>query len=415
MPIRGMKRREFIAGLGGAAAWPVVARAQQPSRKVRIGVLLPSSPVSYSRRTNALLEGLRDLGYEEGKTVTIEWRWGNELVERLPELAAELVSVDVQAIITAGTPAAKALKNATRNIPIIMAVIGDPVATGLVDSLAHPGGNVTGFSILASDLSGKRLELLKEVVPRLSSVGVILNPANPQPKIELGETEVAARTLGVQIHPMQLSAESSLQNLFDNTLRDHSVQAVIVLTDAVLYNQRKQIVAVPIVFMGVIDPVGAGFVSSLAKPGGNTTGFIAFEYTIGAKWLELLKEIAPRVNSGGLSIGRLLRLLTRIRRIYEASATRAGAGLACWANCARASDGSHPRCASGPRIQSAGATDARPFPHDARCAIAARRCLDRRDDRDPVRCAAFHRQTDRITHDFRRPGRNSDRERALVR
>ena len=238
-----MRRREFIAAFGSAAAWPLAARAQQPSRKVRIGVPLPSSPASFSRRTNALLEGLRDLGYEEGKTVTIEWRWGNELVERLPELAAELVSVDVQAIITAGTPAAKALKNATRNIPIIMAVIGDPVATGLVDSLAHPGGNVTGFSILASDLSGKRLELLKEVVPRLSSVGVILNPANPQPKIELGETEVAARTLGVQIHPMQLSAESSLQNLFDNTLRDHSVQAVVVLTDAVLYNQRKQIVA----------------------------------------------------------------------------------------------------------------------------------------------------------------------------
>ena len=239
-----MRRREFIVALSGAAAWPLAARAQQPSRKVRIGVLLPSSPASFSRRTNALLEGLRDLGYEDGKTVTIEWRWGNELVERLPELAAELVSVDVQAIITAGTPAAKALKNATRNIPIIMAVIGDPVATGLVDSLAHPGGNVTGFSILASDLSGKRLELLKEVVPRLSSVGVILNPANPQPKIELRETEVAARTLGVQIHPMQLSAESSLQNLFDNTLRDdHSVQAVVVLTDAVLYNQRKQIVA----------------------------------------------------------------------------------------------------------------------------------------------------------------------------
>ena len=123
-----MRRREFIAALGGAAAWPLAARAQQPSRKVRIGVLLPSSPASFSRRTNALLEGLRDLGYEEGKTVTIEWRWGNELVERLPELAAELVSVDVQAIITAGTPAAKALKNATRNIPIIMAVIGDPVA-----------------------------------------------------------------------------------------------------------------------------------------------------------------------------------------------------------------------------------------------------------------------------------------------
>jgi putative tryptophan/tyrosine transport system substrate-binding protein len=236
-----MRRREFITALGGAAAWPLAAIAQQPSRKVRIGVLLPGTPASYSPRINAFLEGLRDLGYEEGKTATFVWRWWNDQVERLPELAAELVSLDVQAIVTAGTPAAKALKNATRSIPIIMAVIGDPVAAGLVESLAHPGGNVTGFSILASDLSGKRLELLKEVVPRLFSVGVILNPANPQPKIELKEVEAAARALGVQIRPIQISAESSLQNSFESISRDRSVQAVIVLTDALLYNHRKQI------------------------------------------------------------------------------------------------------------------------------------------------------------------------------
>src|SRR5215471_17985735 len=236
-----MKRRAFIAGIGGAAAWPIVARAQQQSRKAHIGALLPGAPASYSPRTNALLEGLRDLGYEEGKTVTIEWKWWNDQAERLPELAAELVSLDLKAIVTAGTPAAKALKSATRSIPIIMAVIGDPVAAGLVDSLAHPGGNVTGFSILASDLSGKRLELLKEVVPRLFSVGVILNPANPQPKIELIEIEAAARALEIQIRPIQISAESSLQNSFESISKDHSVQAVIVLTDALLYNNRKQI------------------------------------------------------------------------------------------------------------------------------------------------------------------------------
>jgi putative ABC transport system substrate-binding protein len=112
-----VKRRTFIAGLGTAAVWPLVARAQQPSRKVRIGVLLAGTPASYSARANALLEGLRDLGYEEGKTVTFEWRWWNNQVERIPELAAELVSLDVQAIVTAGTPAVKALKNATRDIP----------------------------------------------------------------------------------------------------------------------------------------------------------------------------------------------------------------------------------------------------------------------------------------------------------
>src|SRR6478736_7509126 len=158
-------------------------------RTSELSCLAPRPP---TRPAYAFLEGLRDLGYEEGKTVTFEWRWWNDQVERLPELAAELVSLDVQAIVTAGTPAAKALKNATRSIPIIMAVIGDPVAAGLVDSLAHPGGNVTGFSILASDLSGKRLELLKEVVLGLSSLGVILNPENPQPKIELKQMEAAA-------------------------------------------------------------------------------------------------------------------------------------------------------------------------------------------------------------------------------
>jgi putative tryptophan/tyrosine transport system substrate-binding protein len=241
MSVQRIKRRAFIAALGGAAAWPLVARAQQPSQKARIGALLPGTPTAYSPRTSALLKGLRDLGYEEGKTVTIEWKWWNDQAERLPELAAELVRLDVQVIVTAGTPATKALKNATRNIPIIMAVIGDPVAAGLVDSLAHPGRNVTGFSILASDLSGKRLELLKEVVPRLSSVGVILNPANPQPKIELKEIEAAAHALGVQIRPIQISAESSLQNSFESISRDGSVQAVIVLTDALLYNHRKQI------------------------------------------------------------------------------------------------------------------------------------------------------------------------------
>ena len=115
MPVGRTNRRTFIAALGGAAAWPIVARAQQPSRKVYIGALLPGTPASYSPRTNALLEGLRDLGYEEGKTVSFEWRWWNDQVERLPELAAELVSLDVQAIVTTGTPAAKALTNATRS------------------------------------------------------------------------------------------------------------------------------------------------------------------------------------------------------------------------------------------------------------------------------------------------------------
>ena len=161
-----MKRREFISLLGGAAAaWPLAVRAQQLSRVPRIGVLLLGTPTSFAPRTQAFVEGLRDLGYVEGRTVAIEWKWGQNRDDLLPDLAAELVRSQVDVIVTGGTPPAKALKNATRTIPIVMAIVGDPVAAGLVDSLARPGGNATGFSIVATDLSGRRLQLLKEMVP----------------------------------------------------------------------------------------------------------------------------------------------------------------------------------------------------------------------------------------------------------
>jgi putative tryptophan/tyrosine transport system substrate-binding protein len=144
-----LKRREFMALLGGAAAsWPLAARAQSSRKAPTIGVLLPGTAASFALRTKALLEGLRDLGYVDGRTIAIEWRWGQDKVEGLPELAADLVGRNVDVLVTGGTPAAKALKNATGTIPIVMAIIGDPVAAGLVESLARPGGNATGFSIV---------------------------------------------------------------------------------------------------------------------------------------------------------------------------------------------------------------------------------------------------------------------------
>ena len=162
-----MKRRRFISLLGGGlVAWPLALHAQQPRKVPRIGVLLPGTPASFSLRTKAFLEGLRNLGYVEGQTIAIEWKWGQDRVEGLPELAAELVGRNVDVIITGGTPAAKALKSATGTIPIVMAIIGDPVAAGLVDSLARPGGNATGFSIVAPDLSGKRTRIAQRNRPR---------------------------------------------------------------------------------------------------------------------------------------------------------------------------------------------------------------------------------------------------------
>jgi putative ABC transport system substrate-binding protein len=237
-----MRRREFITLLGGAAAaWPLASRAQQSRKVHRIGVLLPGTPASFSLRTEAFLEGLRTLGYVEGQTIAIEWRWGQDKGDRLPDLAAELVGRNVDVLVTGGTPAAKALRSATGTIPIVMAIIGDPVAAGLVDSLALPGGNATGFSIVAPDLSGKRLELLKEIVPSASSVAVMLNARNPQSQFELNEMETAARVLGLQIQPIEISPERTLEEGFAATSKTQA-QSLIVLTDPIFFSQRERIV-----------------------------------------------------------------------------------------------------------------------------------------------------------------------------
>jgi ABC-type uncharacterized transport system substrate-binding protein len=211
-----MRRREFLGVLGGAAAvWPLEGRAQQLSRVPRIGVLLLGTPTSFAPRTQAFVEGLRDLGYVEGRTVAIEWKWGQDRVDRLPDLAAELVGSQVDVILTGGTPTARTLKNATRTIPIVMAIVGDPVAAGLVESLGRPGGNATGFSIVATDLSGRRLQLLKEIVPGLSSVAVMSNVENPQSQSELRETQIAARRLDLRLHSVPISADTSIENAFE--------------------------------------------------------------------------------------------------------------------------------------------------------------------------------------------------------
>src|SRR5262249_49741827 len=139
---RAVKRREFITLLGGAtAAWPLAARAQQSHKVPRIGVLLPGTPTSFAPRTKAFVEGQQDLEYVEGRTVAFEWKWGQDRVDQLPDLAAELVGSQVDVIVTGGTPATKAVKNATRATPIVMAMVGDPVGAGLVESLGRPGGN----------------------------------------------------------------------------------------------------------------------------------------------------------------------------------------------------------------------------------------------------------------------------------
>jgi putative ABC transport system substrate-binding protein len=237
-----MKRRDFMALLaGGTTVWPLCIHAQQSQKMARIGVLLPGTPASFSLRTAAFLDGLRELGHVEGRTIAIEWRWGQDRVETLPGLAAELVRSNVDVIVTGGTAPAKALKAATRSIPIVMAIIGDPVAAGLVDNLARPGGNATGFSIVAPELGGKRLELLKEIVPGMSSVAVLLNSKNPQSQIELSEMQSAARAMGLRLYPAEISTADGLDDAF-SAMNKAAVQALIVLTDPILFSQRKRTV-----------------------------------------------------------------------------------------------------------------------------------------------------------------------------
>jgi putative ABC transport system substrate-binding protein len=237
-----MKRRDFTALLiGGITIWPLCISAQQSRKIPRIGVLLPGTPESFSLRTKAFLDGLRELGYVEGRTVEIEWKWGNDQVDTLPGLASDLVGSKVDVIVTGGTAAAKALKEATRTIPIVMAIVADPTAAGLVDNLAHPGGNATGFSIIAPELGTKRLELLKEIVPNLSSVALLLNVQNPQSKIEMEEMQTAAQAMGLRLHPSGISTEKGLEDAF-GAMNKAAAQALIVLTDPILFSQRKRTV-----------------------------------------------------------------------------------------------------------------------------------------------------------------------------
>ena len=193
-----MRRREFIAFLGGAAAWPLVARAQQTGKVPTIGFLGPASASAMKPWAAAFVRRLAELGWNEGHTVAIETRWADGHVERFPEVAAEFVRLKVDVIVTTGS-AVPAFKRATSVIPIIFAIANDPVGSGLVESISRPGGNVTGLSNLAADLGGKRLEILREVIPGLSRLATLGDATNLVTASERSQVEEAARTLGVEI------------------------------------------------------------------------------------------------------------------------------------------------------------------------------------------------------------------------
>jgi putative ABC transport system substrate-binding protein len=214
-----------------------LANAQQTGKVSRIGFLLGSSP-GPDPRVEAFRQGLRDLGYIEGKNIVIEWRFAEGKQDRLPEIAAELVHLNVEIIVTDGTAVTRAAKNVTKTIPIVMAGDGDPIGNGFVASLAHPGGNITGLSNFVSDLSGKRLEILKEAFPGISRIGVIWNPENPSTGFK--ESQVAAKALSIQLQSLEVRGPDDFEGAFQAASK-RQARALSVLSDSLMFNNRKRL------------------------------------------------------------------------------------------------------------------------------------------------------------------------------
>jgi putative tryptophan/tyrosine transport system substrate-binding protein len=237
-----VRRREFITLLGGtAAAWPVAARAQQPAMPV-IGLLSSQSPDGLGDRLRGFHSGLKDTGYVEGESVAIEYRWADNQIDRLPALAAELVRRRVAVIVTTGGPApAFAAKVATTTIPIVFAVPEDPTRLGLVSSLARPGGNLTGVNFFATELTAKRLELLRELVPAATRVAVLVNPANAADAgPQLRDVEPAARAMGLQIQVLNASTSREIDAVFATFVRERP-DALFVGGDPFFTSRRVQL------------------------------------------------------------------------------------------------------------------------------------------------------------------------------
>ncbi|MEO8316484.1 MAG: ABC transporter substrate-binding protein [Pseudomonadota bacterium] len=234
-------RRTFISGFASAlVAAPLAAHAQQAGKVFRIGILEAIPATRNAANLDALRKGLREFGYVEGRNLIIEYRSADGRAERFPELASELVRLKADLIVTRGTPAARAAKGATATIPVVMATMGDPRA--MVASFARPGGNITGMTTFSTELTAKRIELLKELVPNLSRVALLHNMGNPAAPPEWDETKTAARSLGLQAELLDVRSEGDLGRAFERAVRQH-VDALLIGADGLTQLHQEMIVA----------------------------------------------------------------------------------------------------------------------------------------------------------------------------
>jgi putative tryptophan/tyrosine transport system substrate-binding protein len=235
-----MRRREFIAGLGGAAAWPVVARAQQPATTVPVVGFLNLAPASaWVDEVEAFQAGLRDLGYIDGKNIVVDFRWA-DTIEQLPELAAELVRMRVDIIIAPASTEVEPVRQATTTIPIVFAQHADPVGLGHVASLAHPGGNITGVSMVLTELAAKALQILTDALPLAKQIGVLWNPTTPSHTVVVKEISAAAKNLGLQLLMLPIQTVADFDGVFA-TMAQVSADGFLVAGSPLTNMQRAQL------------------------------------------------------------------------------------------------------------------------------------------------------------------------------
>ena len=231
-----MNRRAFIAGLGSAAPWPMVARAQGAPNIARVGVLWPNPPAQFE----FIRQPLTELGYVDGKNIRFEFRWAERALDRLPDLAQDLVRLPVDLIITLGPPATFAAQRATRTIPIVFVAMGDPLASGVVASLARPGGNLTGTTRMISEMSAKHVELLKEAYPALSKLAVLWNPNNSSHPPALRAAEASAQTLSVQTRPLEIRSINDFEPAFRALIEDRA-DGLLFIADPIFFIQLSRL------------------------------------------------------------------------------------------------------------------------------------------------------------------------------